>query len=569
MRLERLIPAAGWLRRYRREDLPRDLSAGLVVAVMLIPQGMAYAMLAGMPPVAGLYAATVPLFAYALFGSSRQLAVGPVALVSLLTISAVSQLAPTGTAEFAALAALLALLVGALQTLMGFVRAGFLANFLSHAVVSGFTSAAAILIGLSQLQHLLGVPLEADGPIHALLWEALSRFGEASPATLMVGLAGIALLVASRRLAPRFPAPLLLVAAATLAAYLLDLPEAGVAIVGQVPGGLPRLALPSLNASALGALLPAAITIAFVGFMESLAVAKSLAARERYSVDANRELVGLGVANLAAGVFSAFPVTGGFSRSAVNYQAGARTPLASMVTALLITLTLLFFTPLFTFLPRTVLAAIVIVAVAGLIDLREPARLFRVKPADGWTLLVTFAATLLLGVELGILIGVGFSLLLFVARSAYPHTAELGRLPGSGAFRNLKRFPEAVPYRDALIVRPDASLYFANTAFLASWLEERLTRPGLRFLLLDFSGVNDIDAVALQALEELTERAGARGIEVHVAGMKGPVRDVAARAGWYDRFGARVEHLSLEDAARELALEPAPLTPPEVGVSAG
>jgi sulfate permease, SulP family len=553
--LERIVPAAGWLRRYRREDLGGDLSAGLIVAVMLIPQGMAYAMLAGLPPVVGLYASTIPLIVYALFGSSRQLAVGPVALVSLLTLTGVSALAEPGSGEFVALAALLALMVGVIQFGLGLLRAGFLVNFLSHAVISGFTSAAAIVIGLSQLKHLLGVELESTHSVFVLLWDAAQKLGEVNLITLAIGLASIALLVLFRKIAPRFPAPLLVVALSALAVYVFGLHERGVSIVGDVPQGVPSFALPAFGLDSVTSLLAVALTISFVGFMESIAVAKSIASRERYKVDANKELVGLGLANVAGSVSSAYPVTGGFSRSAVNYQSGARTPLASVITAVLIVLTLLFLTPLFYYLPNAVLAAIVMVAVYGLIDFMEPVKLFRIKKVDGWTLLVTFAATLLIGIEQGILVGVAFSLALFIWRSAYPHTTEVGYLPEEDVFRNVNRYPEARTFPNTLVVRVDASLYFANTAFWENWLNDAaFDRPDLRYLILDFSAVNDVDAVALETLEDLTDSLKERKVEVHIANMKGPVRDIVEKAGWTEKFGLNTSHPSVQHALENLGV---------------
>jgi SulP family sulfate permease len=546
---EKIIPAVGWLRRYKREDLGGDFSAGLIVAVMLIPQGMAYAMLAGLPPVVGLYASTIPLILYALFGSSRHLAVGPVALVSLLTLTGVSALAKPGSGEFVALAALLALMVGVIQFGLGLLRAGFVVNFLSHAVISGFTSAAAIVIGLSQLKHLLGVDLESTNSVFILLWQAAQKLGEVNLITLAIGLASIAALVLFRKVAPRFPAPLLVVTLSTLAVYVFGLQDRGVGIVGDVPQGVPSFALPAFGLDSVTSLLTIALTISFVGFMESIAVAKSIANREKYKVDANRELVSLGLANVAGSMFSAYPVTGGFSRSAVNYQSGARTPLASIITAVLIVMTLLFFTPLFYYLPNAVLAAIVMVAVYGLIDFMEPVKLFKVKKVDGWTLLITFAATLLIGIEQGILVGVAFSLALFIWRSAYPHTTEVGYLPEEDVFRNVTRYPEAQTFPNTLVVRVDASLYFANAAFWENWLNDAvLDRPELRYIILDFSAVNDIDAVALQTLEDLMESLKERDIEVHIAGMKGPVRDIVAKAGWTKKFGTNISHLSVQHA---------------------
>ena len=542
------LTPAPWLRRYRRSDLPSDLIAGLTVAVMLVPQGMAYALLAGMPPVAGLYASTVPLVAYALVGSSRALAVGPVAIMSLLTLAGVGALAEPGSAEFIALAGMLALMVGVMQLALGLLRGGVIVAFLSHAVVSGFTSAAAIVIGLSQLKHLVGVPLESGHPLGALI-ELARRASEVHPATLALGLGAIALLVLGKRLAPRFPTPLLMVSVATALVAVFGLGDVGVRTVGVVPAGLPLPRLPDAPLSALWSLLPTALTIAFVGFMESIAVARSLAAKDRERIDADRELSGLGLANLAAGVLSAFPVTGGFSRSAVNHQAGARSPLASVVTALLVALTLLALTPLFVNLPQAALAGLVMVAVTGLIDLREPGHLWRVRRSDALTLLITFAATLLIGVEPGLLAGIAFSLAVFVWRSAFPHIAVMGRLDEQGVWRNVARYPEVRLSRQLVVLRPDASLYFANATYLRDVVERALAeRPDAMGLVLDLSAVNDVDAVGLDSLERLMAELDQRGLEVHLAGMKGPVRDVAARAGWTERHAARAYHLGLDQA---------------------
>ena len=542
-----LSPAA-WLRRYDRRDLGADLGAGLTVAVMLVPQGMAYALLAGMPAVAGLYASTVPLVAYALVGSSRALAVGPVAIMSLLTLAGVGALAAPGSPEFIGLAGLLALMVGVLQLALGLLRGGVIVAFLSHAVVSGFTSAAAIVIGLSQLRHLIGVPLEADRPV-MLVAEALTRLGEAHLPTVALGLVAVALLVAGKRLPRRFPTPLVVVVLATLLVSLLGLSEQGVPTVGAVPAGLPLPRLPEAPLAAILDLLPIALTIAFVGFMESVAVARSLAAKDGERIDADRELAGLGLANIAAGVLAAFPVTGGFSRSAVNHQAGARSGLASVVTALLVALTLVALTPLFRDLPQAALAALVIVAVAGLIDTAEPRHLWRVRRSDAVTLAVTFLATLLIGVEPGILIGVGFSLAVFVWRSAFPHVAVMGRLDESGVWRNVTRYPDVRLSQQLVVLRPDASLYFANATYLRDVVERALAeRAEAAGLVLDLSAVNDVDAVGLGALDQLMAELDQRGLEVHLAGMKGPVRDVAAKAGWLERHAGRAFHLSIDQA---------------------
>jgi sulfate permease, SulP family len=545
--LRKFLPE--WLLHYEKKDLKGDITAGLIVAIMLIPQGMAYAMLAGLPPVIGLYASTIPLIIYALFGSSRQLAVGPVAMVSLLVFTGVSAFAEPGSNEFVSLALLLALMVGVMQLAMGLLKLGFIVNFLSHAVISAFTSAAAIIIGMSQLKHLLGIKLGQSENVFLLIWEAITRIGETNLITFAIGLVSIIMLVVLRKKWPKLPAPLFVVVFGSLAVYFLNLQEKGVSIVGEVPKGIPALSMPAFELEAIMGLLPIALTITFVGFMESVAVAKAIASKENYKIDANRELNGLGLANIAGSFLSAFPVTGGFSRSAVNYQAGARTGLASIITAVLILLTLLFFTDLFYFLPNSVLAAIIMVAVYGLIDFKEAKHLFKVKKADGITFAITFAATLLTSIEQGIIIGVVFSLLVFIWRSAYPHAAQLGYVEKEGVYRNIKRYPDASTLHDTIIFRIDASLYFANMAFFEDKLRKELQKkPDTKQIILDFTAVNAMDAVAVEELEKLMKEFNQNGLSIMIAGMKGPVIDITRRAGWEEKFGKQVDYLSIDHA---------------------
>ena len=551
----KIIPAGGWIRGYDRRNLRNDVLAGIIVAVMLVPQGMAYAMLAGLPPVIGLYASTFPLIAYALLGSSRQLAVGPVAMISLLVFSGLSKLAEPGSATYISLALTLVFMVGLMQVAMGLFRMGSFSHFISHAVISGFTSAAAIVIWLSQLNHLLGIDLSAKHSVAHVFVEAGKRIGEAHGITLLIGLVSMAVLIIFKKKARRFPAPLLVVVGTTLAVYLFGLDRLGVRIVGSVPQGLPGFSVPAFELEAFGSLIPTALAILFVGFMESIAIAESIATRERYAIDSNRELKGLGLANLVASFFSGYPVTGGLSRTAVNYQAGARTRLASVVTAVFVIITVLFLTSLFRYLPKAVLAAIVMVAVMDMIDVREARHLFHVKRIDGWTMSVTFIATLFLDSQRGILLGVAFSLLVFIWRSAHPHTAEMGYLEEEGVFRNVKRFPQTKTFPEVLILRVDASLYFANMAFVENLLRQKIVdRPDLRYIILDLSGVNDIDAVAIDILEEIMRGCREKGVNFLFAGMKGPVRDAVARAGWEGKYGERMEYLSIHHAVRDIGI---------------
>lgn len=550
--LKKLFPALAWMSNYKKSDLSGDLSAGVIVAVMLIPQGMAYAMLAGLPPVIGLYASTIPLIVYALFGTSRQLAVGPVAMVSLLVLAGVSTLAEPGSEEYISLALLLMLMIGLIQFLMGLFRLGFMVNFLSHAVISAFTSAAAIIIGFSQLKGLLGISIEAEN-VFLVIWEVINKLTEVHIPTFVIGIGSILLLVGLKKAAPKIPGPLVVVGLSIVAVAAFHMDTHGVRIVGEVPKGLPTFSMPAFNIDSIMALLPIALTISFIGFMESIAMAKAIAVKEKYKVVPNRELVGLGLANVAGSFFSAYPVTGGFSRSAVNYQAGARTPLASIITAVLIILTLLFFTGFFYYLPNAVLAAIIIVAVINLIDVKEPRYLFKIQKTDGWTWVITFIATLAIGIEQGILFGLAFSLVVFIGRSAYPHVAELGYLRKENVFRNIKRYPEADVHPEVLIFRVDSPLYFANMTFLENKLCEAVgERPQTKWIVLDFSGVNTIDAVAIHALEEILKSCGKGEIRFKIAAIKGPVMDLMKKAQWDEKFGDQIKYLSIEQAMADI-----------------
>lgn len=555
-RIVRRVPLIAALRGYSRADLRGDLPAGLTTAVMLIPQGMAYALLAGLPPIVGLYASTVPLVLYALFGTSRQLAVGPVAMVSLLVASGVGAIAAPGSAEYVGYAVLLMLMVGALQLVMGLARLGFLVNFLSHPVVSGFTSAAALVIGLSQLRHLLGVDSGGGHDVVSIVAGAVGSVSDWHLPTLALGLASIGLLVGLRRWKPAFPSALVAVILATVGTVGLGLEQGGVKVVGEVPAGLPGLVLPTLDGAALQALLPIALTIALVGFMESISVAKSFARRNRYEVDANQELVGLGLANVVGSLFQGYPVTGGFSRTAVNAQAGARTGVAALVTAAVIALTLALLTPLFHSLPKAVLAAIIMVAVAGLVDVREVRHLWKVKRGDLLQLVVTFVATLALGIEEGILTGVGTALLGFVIRTTRPHAAVLGRLPGTDVWRNVERYPQARPAPGVLALRVDAQLYFGNVTFLKGFVTaavERREREGgtpVRAVVLDASSINQLDSSAEAALGEILHDLRRQGRDLWLATVKGPVRDVMERSGFDRELGLDHITFSVEDAVR-------------------
>lgn len=549
-KMGRFLPIVGTMRSYNREKFSGDLSAGITVAIMLVPQGMAYAILAGMPPVYGLYASIVPLLIYAIFGTSRQLAVGPVAMVSLLVVAGVGELATPGSDRFVHLAIMTALGVGLVQFLMGVFRMGFLVNFLSHPVLSGFTSAAALIIGASQIKNLLGLDLPRSKQVFEILLGTIQNASDISIFTALIGFSSILILILLKRWKKTFPSALVVVVIGTLVTALFGLNSNGVAIVGTVPIGLPSFEIPGLSSSDFTSLISIILVISLVSYMESIAVAKAIANKKGYKVDANQELIALGGANLGGAFFQSFPVTGGFSRTAVNEQAGANTTLASMITAVLIGLTVIFLTPLFYYLPNAVLAAIIMVAVAGLFDLKEMKHLWRTDKRDLAMLLVTFISTLVLGIEEGIAVGVVLSLILVVYSTTRPHSAELGRLGDSKNYRNINRYAEANVDDEILIYRYDSSLYFANVEHFEETLTDRMERHGnsLELVILDASAINTIDSTGIHALEEMINNVKEKGVKFFIAGAIGPVRDKLKKSGIQEAMGEENFFFDVDDA---------------------
>lgn len=503
-----------WIRSYRRAWLAGDLTAGLIVTVLLIPQSLAYAMLAGLPPQVGLYASILPLVAYAAFGTSMALAVGPVAVVSLMTASALQPLAAAGSPEYVALAVQLALLSGVMLLAFGALRLGFIAQFLSQPVVGGFVAGSAILIAFSQAKPLL-----------------------VNPATAAFGVGTIAFLVFARKFLPGLAGRLAPMAAIVVTTAMMALLHFdGVSVVGSVQGGFPGFGVPVPTLHGMSELWLSALLISLVGFVESISVARALRRNERIAAD--RELVGLGAANVASAVSGGFPVTGGFARSVVNHAAGANTPLAGVASALLMAGVLAGLTGWFHNLPHAVLAATIIVAVTSLIDWRALRQTWRYDRGDGLAFAATMAGVLVLGVEQGVIAGVVLSLAMLLWRSSRPHIAVVGRIPGTEHFRNVARHEvETLP--SLLALRVDESLFFGNAAAIEEHVERLLAaHPGTRRLLLILSAVNHIDASALTVLDELEQNLARRGIELAFAEIKGPVMDRLARTA----FGARIKH---------------------------
>ncbi len=568
--VRRFVPILDWLPRYAKTDLPGDLIAGGIVAVMLVPQAMAYAMLAGLPPQIGLYASILPLIAYGALGSSRALAVGPVAIASLMAASALGAVAEAGTADYVAAALVLAALSGLILLAMGIARLGVLVNFLSHPVISGFTSAAALVIAVSQLKHLLGLEVGGRGGFAVVLGGVAREVTHTNVATALLGVGAIAVLILSRRplarmlgalgLSPALIAPvtkvgpLVAVFLAALTVWAFGLNDAfGVAIVGTIPAGLPPVGMPRLDPALWADLFPAAVLISVIGFLESVSVAKALASKRRQKIDANQELLALGTANLAASVTGGYPVAGGFGRSSVNFAAGANTPLASLITAALMALTLLFLTPLFFYLPRAVLAAIIIVAVLDLIDLRTFRDAWRYNKADAVSLAATFVSVLAAGVEAGIVVGLVVSIGLYLWRTSRPHLAVVGRVGDTEHFRNVRRHTvQTTP--GVHVVRVDESLYFAN----ASYLEDQLLGAvaddrTIQHVVLICSAVNFIDASALETLESTIAGLRDAGVTLHLAEVKGPVADRLQRTAFLEHLKPGSVFLSTHDAVRALA----------------
>ncbi len=542
------LPFMDWLLHYRREDLTGDLIAGVIVAVMLVPQSMAYALLAGLPPQVGLYASIAPLMIYGLLGTSRVLAVGPVAMVSLLVASGIGALNPADATEYMQYALVIALQVAIIQVLMGALRVGFLVNFLSHPVLSGFTSAAAIIIGFSQLKHVLGYSVPRGEFVETFVY-TVEHLGQIKGITLAVGLIAIGILlffkvplgtllkranIAERVAVPLTKlGPLAIVILGVLTVRGLGLGET-VAIVGEVPQGLPPLTLPPMDLSVWRAVFPTALTISLVGYMESISVAKALASKERQKIDPDQELIALGAANIGSAFTGGYPVTGGLSRTVVNYTAGAKTGLASIVTALLIALTVVFLTPLFYSLPQAVLGAIILVAVATLFDLKAMRHAWRYSKSEGTALFITFFAVLLIGIENGILVGAAASIGLYMFRTSRPHTAIVGRIDDSEHFRNVERHEvETLP--NALFFRVDESLYFPNAAYLEQQVLEAVAdNPQVDSLVLVCSAVNYIDLSALEVLETLRIELNTGGVQLYFAELKGPVMDRLKRDGFFE-----------------------------------
>ena len=558
--MRRFLPFLQWFPAYSLKDIPKDLQAGFTVGIVLVPQAMAYAMLAGLSPIYGLYAALFPLIIYALLGTSRPLAIGPVAMDSLLVAIGLGALALTES-EYIEMAIFLALIVGAIQLLFGIFRMGYLVNFISKPVISAFTSGAALIIIVSQLKHLLGVEIAQSNRFHESIWLVFQKIEMTNLFDFGIGFLGIVIIVLLRRWKRNFPGILMVVLLGILAVYVLNLEVFDVKIVGAIPAGLPPMQMPEIKMDAFMELWPIALTLAVVGYLETISIGKGIEEKsEEDRLDPNQEFVALGLSNITGSFFRAFPVAASFSRSYIADQAGARSNFTGLVAAVIVLATLLFLTPIFYYLPKAILASIIMVSVYRLVDLSYAKRLWRLRKDEFSVWIITFLATLFVGIVQGIFIGAILALLLMVYRTSKPHIAVLGRIRNSDYYKNVDRFSEEIDMReDLLILRFDSQLYFGNTSYFKKQLYQFLERSGeeVRAVILNAEAINYIDSTAAHMLRKVINEIKSRGVRFYIVGAIGPTRDILFSSGIADmvtreylfvRVKEAVEHF---DSARK------------------
>ncbi|WIY23749.1 SulP family inorganic anion transporter [Parasedimentitalea psychrophila] len=571
--ISRYFPILTWSRNYTRDTFVNDAVAAVIVTIMLIPQSLAYALLAGLPPEVGLYASIAPLLLYTLFGTSMTLAVGPVAVASLMTTAAIGNLVAQGTPEYLGAAILLALLSGLMLLTMGLARLGFMANFLSHPVISGFITASGLIIALSQLKHILGVSASGHNLVE-LIQDIGAQVSNINGPTFVIGATTLAFLYwvrgnlkpllvrigLSEKLAGSLAktGPVLAVIVTTSVVWIFSLEAQGVAIVGHIPSGLPTPTLPEFDASLWKQLALPALLISVVGYVETVSVAQTLAAKRRQRIDPDQELIALGAANIGSSISGGFPVTGGFSRSVVNHDAGAQTPAAGAYTAIAIALATVFLTPLLHYLPKATLAATIMVAVLSLVDLGAIKKIWTYSKSDFSAMLATILVTLGFGVELGIATGVSLSLMLYLYRTSRPHHAIVGQVPGTEHFRNVLRH-DVVLTRGVLSVRIDESLYFPNARFLEDTINDEVAKdPSLKHVVLMCSAVNYIDASALESLEMIDQRLQDNGLKLHLSEVKGPVMDRLQKSHFLSDLSGEIFLHQYEATCRLNPVKPPP-----------
>ncbi len=551
MKLKSYFPFLDWISTYQKDWLKNDIIAGITIGVMLIPQGIAYATIAGLPPIYGLYTAMIPQLVYTFLGTSRQLAVGPAAMDSLIVASGVSAIAVVGSEHFIFMAIVLAFFVGFFQILFGFFRLGFLVNFLSRPVISGFTTGSAIIIASNQIGNLLGTSLPRNNHIQTLTKNVLNNLEHIQPLTMIIGVVSILILFLIKKFTRKIPASLVIVILSILIVYFFNLQREGLAIIGEIPKGLPKFVFPEINKQNFEELSSLALTLALIGFMEAISIAKTIEVKHNnYKVSPNQELIALGFGNMIGSFFQTFPATAGFARTAVNDQTGAKTPLSSFFAAIVIALTLLFLTPVFYYLPKTVLAAIIIVAAFGLLDFAMPKRLLFYNKRDLLILNVTLLITIFFGIKEGILTGIILSLVMLIYKSTKPHMPVLGNVPNTHFYRNKDRFKDVLIHDEILIIRFDAQLHFANTTYFKDKLMDLLIEKGekLKYLIIDGESINGLDSSAIYALEEIHDKITEKGISIAFTGLKGPVRDSLVKSGLMKKIQFDHCFMSIQEA---------------------
>ena len=534
MNIKKIIPILEWLPNYNSSLFKGDLVAGLTVGIILIPQGIAYALIAGMPPIYGLYCALMPQVMYTVFGSSRQVAIGPVAMDSLIVATGVSTLALAGSESYISIAILLALMVGAIQFVLGIFSLGFIVNFLSKPVITGFTSAVALIIGLNQFRNLLGVDFFQSDQIQYVLKDVWLQISNFNYHTSILGVVSMLIIIFLRKINKKIPNALIVVILGIVTMRFFGKQFADIAIVKNIPSGLPTFGIPEIDIDQIKELFPIALTLVMVGYLETISIGKSLEAKQdEYRIRPNQELIALGLSNMVGSLFKAYPSASSFSRSAINQESGAKTGMAALISVLMVVFTLLFLMPLFYHLPKTVLAAIIIVAVFGLINFKEAAFLWKANVLDFWLMMATFVSTLFLGIEYGIMVGVGLSLVVLIYRTSRPYVTELGKVPESNFYRNKNRFEEVIIENDILVFRFDAQLFYANSGYFRDVLEDMAEKKGaaLKLIVLDAESINRVDSTGVEMLKERVKYYQKKGITFYFAGVKGPVRDHLFRGG--------------------------------------
>jgi len=534
MNIKKIIPILDWLPTYNVSYFKGDLIGGITVGIVLIPQGIAYALIAGLPPIYGLYCALIPQVMYAIFGSSRQVAIGPVAMDSLIVATGVSTLALTGSDSYISIAILLALMVGSLQFLMGIFRLGFIVNFLSKPVITGFTSAIALIIGFNQFRNLFGVNFIQSEQIQYVIEDIWHQMASYNYHTTGIGILSMLIIIIFRKINKKIPNALIVVILGIVTMRYFGSSFNDVAIIREIPSGLPTFSIPEYDTDLITELLPIAFTLVMVGYLETISIGKSLEAKQdEYRIRPNQELIALGISNIMGSFFKAYPSTSSFSRSAINQESGAKTGMAALISVVMVVITLLYLTPYFYYLPKTVLAAIIIVAVFGLVNFKEAAFLWKANHLDFWLMLSTFIATLSLGIKFGIIVGVGLSLIVLIFRTSRPYVAELGKVPDSNFYRNKSRFEEVEIQNDILIFRFDAQIYYANSSYFRDKLDEMALVKGndLKIIVVDAESINRVDSTGVEMLKERISFYKKKGVTFLFAGVKGPVRDDLFRSG--------------------------------------